>query len=100
VVKTLNNNERMQLWLERCAEPMFNGGPEDDVNVLGIEMISASADFDSLLNVAIELEEAECSWEVTIGPAVKAIRRLGRTSAGRDYEKLAAYAKVHQKPSI
>jgi hypothetical protein len=100
VVKTFNTDERMKLWLKRCEEPMISGGPEDDVNIMGIEELMACGDVDSLLDKAIELEREHCSWATILGPALKAIRRLGRTSAGQDDQKLATYAKEHQKPAF
>jgi hypothetical protein len=51
-----------------------------------------------LVGLALQQEKEQCSWEATIGPAVKALKRLGRTSAGQDMDKLAEYAKTHQKP--
>lgn len=100
VVKTLDTDKKAQLSLRRCAEPMITGDSSDDVNVLGIEEMIACGDLDSLLDEAIKTEKKDCSWEATIGPAVKAIKRLGRTSDGKDHEKLANYAKAHQKPAL
>lgn len=97
LVKTFDTDERMQLWLKRCAEPMLAGDSSDDVHILGIDEILDGSDLDSLLDRAIALEKQHCSWEATIGPVIKAIRRLGRMSDGKDYENLASYARQHQK---
>ena len=94
----LDTDEKMELFLERCAEPMVENESSDNHAATGIEMVLDSGDFKWLINYAAAVEKDNLSWEATIGPAVKAIKRLGRTSAGKDFDKLAAYAKAHQKP--
>ncbi|KAK6839276.1 hypothetical protein PG987_005142 [Apiospora arundinis] len=61
-------------------------------------MMAPGGDVDALLAQAREWEAKQCSWEATIGLAVKALRRLERTSSGKDYKKLAQYAQTHAKP--
>ncbi|KAM0187025.1 hypothetical protein ACHAPA_011842 [Fusarium lateritium] len=94
----LDTDEKMELFLERCAEPLVRSESSDNHAATAIEMILDSEDFNWLINYAVAVEKENLSWEATIGPAVKALKRLGRTSAGKDVEKLAEYAKAHQKP--
>ncbi|KAM0226717.1 hypothetical protein ACHAP5_012330 [Fusarium lateritium] len=94
----LDTDEKMELFLERCAEPLVRGESSDDNAATAIELILDCEDFMWLINYAVAVEEENLSWEATIGPAIKALKRLGRTSAGKDVERLAQYAKEHQKP--
>jgi len=99
VVKALNTDARLGLWLESRQEPLLSGGQRDETTILGVKEFLEGPDLGALVSGATELEETCCSWQATIGPAVKALRRLGRTSAGKDFDKLAKYAKEHAKPS-
>ena len=93
-----DTDEKMALFMERCAEPMIDNESSDKHAATAIEYILDSPDFKWLMNYAAAVEKENLSWEATIGPAVKALKRLGRTSAGKDFDKLAAYAKAHRKP--
>lgn len=50
------------------------------------------------LNKIAEEEKNNLSWAKSIGPACVAIVRLGKRSAGKDFEKLAEYARAHSRP--
>ncbi|RBR26386.1 uncharacterized protein FIESC28_00791 [Fusarium coffeatum] len=93
-----NTDEKMALFMERCAEPFVENESSDRHAATAIEYVLDSPDFKWLMDYAAAAEKENLSWEATIGPAVKALKRLGRTSAGKDFDKLAAYAKAHQKP--
>lgn len=101
VIKVLDTDKKLELFLRRCGEPMLKGyAPEDEMATMIIEDIMGSGDLDTLLETATALERKYCSWEATVGPALKAIRRLGRTSAGKDVDNLARYAQIHEKPKV
>ncbi|KAH7183240.1 uncharacterized protein B0J16DRAFT_373745 [Fusarium flagelliforme] len=95
-----DTDEKMELFLERCQEPMVSHEPQDSNATAGIKYLVEEGEFKKLLDLAVAEEKKYCSWEATVGPAIKALRRLGRTSAGKDMNKLADYAKTHQKPQI
>ncbi|UZP37038.1 hypothetical protein NXS19_004854 [Fusarium pseudograminearum] len=98
-IKTaFSDDTKMELWLNRCAEPMVRNSTSDNYAAMAIETLIDAEDLKTLVDLAIQKEKEQCSWEATIGPAVKALRRLGRTSSGVDMDRLAQYAKVHQKP--
>ncbi|KAK8876876.1 hypothetical protein PGQ11_001822 [Apiospora arundinis] len=99
VVKSLDTRAKLDLFLARRAEPQLTGAARDNDEFGALErMMAPGGDVDALLAQAKEWEAKHCSWEATIGPAVKALRRLGRTSSGKDYKKLAQYAQTHAKP--
>ena len=93
-----DTDEKMALFMERCAAPLIVNESSDKHAATTIEYILDSGDFKWLMNYAAVVEKENLSWEATIGPAVKALKRLGRSSAGKDFDKLAAHAKAHQKP--
>lgn len=62
-----------------------------------MKMLLASDKFPGVLRQISDMENAKLSWSKTIGPACVAIIRLGRRSAGKDFEKLAEYARGHAK---
>lgn len=99
MVRILNTDARLTAWLESRQEPLLVGLREDETTILCIMEMLKTGDIESLADHAAAWEKTHCSWESTIGPAVKALRRLGRTSAGKDHAKLAQYAKEHAKPS-
>lgn len=94
----LDTDEKVELFLERCLEPTVSHESQDSHAPVAIQYLLDQGEFQKLLDLAEAEEKEHCSWEATIGPAIKALRRLGRTSAGKDMNKLAEYAKVHQKP--
>jgi hypothetical protein len=94
----LDNENKMEMFLRRCAEPMVRAELGDSHAATALEVLIDAGELKTLLGLAVKQEKEQCSWETTIGPAVKAIKRLGRTSAGKDMERLAEYAKAHQKP--
>ncbi|KAK7972327.1 hypothetical protein PG988_006461 [Apiospora saccharicola] len=73
----------------------------DNRNMRVIEAMMADgpdgSEIDKLFAAAKRAEKERCSWDATIGPADKALRRLGRTSSGKDYNKLAQYAQTNAK---
>ncbi|EKJ70219.1 hypothetical protein FPSE_09593 [Fusarium pseudograminearum CS3096] len=93
-----SDDDKMELWLKRCAEPMVRNDDGDNHAATALEVLIDAGDLKTLVGWSVTQEREQCSWEATIGPAVKALRRLGRTSAGKDMQKLAEYAKAHQKP--
>ncbi|RFN47474.1 hypothetical protein FIE12Z_8269 [Fusarium flagelliforme] len=95
-----DTDEKMELFLERCMEPMVSHESQDSNATAGIKYLVEEGEFKKLLDLTVAEEKQHCSWEATVGPAIKALRRLGRTSAGKDMNKLADYAKTHQKPQI
>lgn len=97
--KVLSDDEQMELFLRVRGDPQLDGyHDEDEITV--IEDMLAARDIGWVVDEAVKLEGEKCSWDGNIGPALKAIRRLGRTSAGQGYEDLAQYAKDHQKPKL
>jgi hypothetical protein len=98
MIKVLNTPERLVQWLEYRQEPLLRGESEDVAAMMAVDEVVKGTEFDTLMAEATKLEKQNCSWEATIGPAMKALRRLGRTSAGKDFDKLANYAKDHGKP--
>jgi len=94
----LDTDEKMDLFLERCMEPLICHQAEDSHAPAAINYLVEEGDLKKLLDLAVAEEKEHCSWDATTGPAIKALRRLGRTRAGEDMNKLADYAKAHQKP--
>ncbi|KAJ4111433.1 hypothetical protein NW768_011786 [Fusarium equiseti] len=94
----LDTDEKMELFLERCAEPMVENASSDNHAATAIEHILDSPDFKWLINYAAAVEKENLSWEGTLGPALKALKKLGRTGVEQGFDNLAAYAKAHQKP--
>lgn len=99
MAKVLNTQADLIKWLDNRQEPLLVGEKEDETTLLGIGEILEGGEFDGMVKSATDLEKANCSWQAIIGPAMKALRRLGRTAAGKDFDKLAKYAKEHGKPS-
>lgn len=98
-LKFFDTEERLRLFVLTRADPILPQLPnalQRETSVL--DSVVNSKTLDSLLEKAISLEEDNLSWGATIGPAVTAIRRLGRRSAGKDAKSLADYAKDHAKP--
>ncbi|KAJ6069142.1 hypothetical protein N7499_011029 [Penicillium canescens] len=94
------SDEEVRLFVSLRADPAIPNSETwlvQDAHILN--SVVKSKELDSLLNKALALEEASLTWAKTIGPAVTAIRRLGRRSAGKDASALARYAKDHIKPS-
>ncbi|KAK8872357.1 hypothetical protein PGQ11_002871 [Apiospora arundinis] len=99
VVAALSTRAKLDLYLARRAEPQLQGTRRDNDEFAALErMMEPGGDIDSLLAKAKDWERKKCSWEATIGPAVKALRRLGRGSSGHDFAELAKYAQAHAKP--
>ncbi|KAK6857256.1 hypothetical protein PG995_007443 [Apiospora arundinis] len=90
-------DEYAKMWAECNTKTGPCRRDNDEFGALE-RMMAPGGDVDALLAQAREWEAKQCSWEATIGPAVKALRRLGRTSSGKDYKKLAQYAQTHAKP--
>ncbi|KAJ6029600.1 uncharacterized protein N7446_011047 [Penicillium canescens] len=98
--KFFTSDEEVRLFVSLRADPAIPNSETflaRDAHILN--SVVKSKELDSLLNKALALEEASLTWAKTIGPAVTAIRRLGRRSAGKDASALAQYAKDHIKPS-
>ncbi|KAF4985647.1 hypothetical protein FGRMN_11138 [Fusarium graminum] len=95
-----NTNEKLDLWLDRCMEPLVQHDYHDGHAPVAVQYLIDEGEFKKLLELAEREEKEHCSWEATIGPAIKALKRLGRTSAGKDMTLLAGYAKAHQKPQV
>ncbi|KAJ4005505.1 hypothetical protein NW752_002338 [Fusarium irregulare] len=70
-------DEKMALFMERCAEPLIENESSDKHAATTIEYILDSGDFKWLMNYAAVVEKENLSWEATIGPAVKALEDLG-----------------------
>ncbi|KAK8109475.1 hypothetical protein PG999_007612 [Apiospora kogelbergensis] len=98
ISKILDTEAKLDLFLGRRAEPQLKASMRDDDEFECLERMMANGDVGTLLQRAQELEVQHCSWKATIGPAVKALRRLGCTSSGKDYNNLAQYAKDHAQP--
>lgn len=98
LARAVDTKEKLDMFLARRAEPQLTAELRDNDEFQALERMVAGGDLDSLLATARAAEAERCSWEATIGPAVKALRRLGRTSSGQDYTKLAEYAQAHAKP--
>lgn len=96
LLKIFTTDKLLELWLRSRAEPALRGDRSDHNAMVGIAAMTACGDIDTLLNSAIKLEKASCSWAATVGPAVKALQRLGRTSAGYDFDALAEFARQYE----
>lgn len=97
-VKFFDTEQRLWHFVSTRADPILALQPNAlQKEVTTLDSIVNSDKLDGLLDKAASLEEDELSWKATIGPAVTAIRRLGRRSAGKDAKSLAQYAKDHVK---
>lgn len=103
LIKKLSNyfdsDEKLSIFIRYRAEPLFNTYHTPD-EVKALKVLLDDGTLDNLVDQAAQWEKEYCSWDVTIGPAVKALRRLGSTSAGQDFNSLARYAKDHEKPLL
>jgi hypothetical protein len=99
VVRAMDTDEHLALWLRSRQEPLLLNTVQDETTLLAITEMLKTEHLDSIVDLAAAFERDHCSWESTIGPAVKALKRLGRTAAGKDFKDLVQYAKNHPRPS-
>ncbi|KAJ5224158.1 uncharacterized protein N7469_007661 [Penicillium citrinum] len=99
MAQCLDTDEKWNIWLASRNDPLIDPFYDND-EITAIDNMVASGDLDKIVDASIAWEQENCSWEATIGPAMKAIKRLGRTAVGRDFKSLAQYAQDHQKPSL
>ncbi|KAK8073434.1 hypothetical protein PG994_004333 [Apiospora phragmitis] len=86
LTQAIDTKEELDMFLARRAEPQLESQARDNDNFQGFELMVSSGDLDKLLATAEAWEKEHCSWEATIGPAIKVLRRLGRTSSGKEYK--------------
>lgn len=98
VLKTLNSDKQIARFVQMRSDPILSNLAENLANEFKcLQLVMASGKLSDLLDKAVSLEKDNLSWERTIGPAVTAIRRLGKRSAGRNAERLAEYARNHAR---
>lgn len=97
-IKILNTDERIEKILTLSQDPGLNTAlAEVKEAVECMKMLLASDKFPGVLKQIADMEYEKLSWSKTIGPACVAIIRLGKRSAGKDFEKLAEYARKHAR---
>ncbi|KAG2418727.1 hypothetical protein HFD88_001828 [Aspergillus terreus] len=88
LIKMLNNyfdsDEKLSIFVKYRAEPLFNTY-HTPYEVKALKVLLDDGTLDRLMDQAAQLEKDKCSWDVTIGPAVRHFDvlealRLGRTS--------------------
>lgn len=97
-IKILNTDERIEKILTLAEDPGYKTALAEVREAIEcMKMLLASDKFPGVLRQIADMENAKLSWSKTIGPACVAIIRLRRRSAGKDFEKLAEYARSHAK---
>ncbi|KAJ6028676.1 hypothetical protein N7540_004252 [Penicillium herquei] len=98
--KILDTDENIKHFVRWRSETNFVRWTHKlEVQCACVKLILEKDGLDKVCTFAEKAEKENLSWERTIGPAVTAIRRLGKRSAGKDAEKLAEYARAHaQRP--
>ncbi|PHH79202.1 hypothetical protein CDD82_2546 [Ophiocordyceps australis] len=98
ISEVLGTDERVEQFIQFRSDPgLPNLGDNVKKQIECAKSAQEAGKLDDLLNTAAGLEKQYLSWERTIGPAVTAIRRLGKRSAGQDAGRLADYARNHQR---
>jgi hypothetical protein len=97
-IKVLNTDERIEKLLTLRQDPWLDTALFEVREVVQcMKMLLASDKFPGVLKQIVDLEYENLSWSKTVGPSCVAIIRLGKRSAGKDFENLAEYARKHAR---
>ncbi|CEJ56737.1 hypothetical protein PMG11_02935 [Penicillium brasilianum] len=96
--EVMNSDERIDQFLTARFDPGLDSCPYDVRQERAcFQNLLSSGKLGAVLDQIAALEKEKLSCSKTVGPACVAIIRLGKRSAGQDFQKLAEYARKHAK---